>query len=205
MLHDIKVARQLGADGVVFGCLTSEGNVDMPAMKKLMNAVGDMNVTFHRAFDMCRDPKEALEQIIELGCTRILTSGQEATAVQGIPLLKELVEQADGRIIIMPGCGVNPNNILQIAEETGACEFHFSGRSSYESGMIYRNPKVSMGGTVKIEEYQKDVTNPEIVKEAVSVLKQKDEKEEALEKKNKESRSKSKKKKMDDDDDDDLD
>ena len=205
MLHDIKVARQLGADGVVFGCLTSEGNVDMPAMKKLMNAVGDMNVTFHRAFDMCRDPKEALEQIIELGCTRILTSGQEATAVQGIPLLKELVEQADGRIIIMPGCGVNPSNILQIAEETGACEFHFSGRSSYESGMIYRNPKVSMGGTVKIEEYQKDVTNPEIVKEAVSVLKQKDEKEEAVEKKNKESRSKSKKKKMDDDDDDDLD
>ena len=201
MLHDIKVARQLGADGVVFGCLTSEGNVDMPAMKKLMNAVGDMNVTFHRAFDMCRDPKEALEQIIELGCTRILTSGQEATAVQGIPLLKELVEQADGRIIIMPGCGVNPNNILQIAEETGACEFQFSGRSSYESGMIYRNPKVSMGGTVKIEEYQKDVTNPEIVKEAVSVLKQKDEKEEAVEKKNKESRSKSKKKKMDDDDD----
>lgn len=130
MLHDIKVARQLGADGVVFGCLTAEGDVDMDAMKKLMNAVGDMNVTFHRAFDMCKDPKKALEQIIELGCTRILTSGQEANAVKGIPLLKELVEQADGRIIIMPGCGVNPNNIRQIAEETGASEFHFSGRSS---------------------------------------------------------------------------
>ena len=106
MLHDIKVARQLGADGVVFGCLTAEGNVDIPAMKKLMNAVGDMSVTFHRAFDMCREPKEALEQIIELGCHRILTSGTEANAVKGIPTLKELVEQADGRIIIMPGCGV---------------------------------------------------------------------------------------------------
>ena len=94
MLHDIKVARQLGADGVVFGCLTAEGNVDVPAMKKLMNAVGNMNVTFHRAFDMCRNPQEALEQIIELGCTRILTSGQEANAVKGIPLLKELVKQA---------------------------------------------------------------------------------------------------------------
>ena len=159
MLHDIKVARQLGADGVVFGCLTAEGNVDVPAMKKLMNAVGDMSVTFHRAFDMCRNPMEALEDIIELGCHRILTSGQEATAPAGIPLLKELIEKADGRIIIMPGCGVKPSNILELAEETGATEFHFSGRSSLESDMIYRNPKVSMGGTVKIEEYQRDVTD----------------------------------------------
>ena len=206
MLHDIKVARQQGADGVVFGCLTAEGNVDIPAMKKLMNAVGDMSVTFHRAFDMCREPKEALEQIIELGCHRILTSGTEANAVKGIPTLKELVEQADGRIIIMPGCGVNPDNILQIAEETGAKEFHFSGRSSQESDMIFRNPKVSMGGTVKIEEYQKDVTDPEIVKAAMEVLAQKDEKDEALEKKNKEARAKARKKKNEfDDDDDELD
>jgi copper homeostasis protein len=205
MLHDIKVAKQLGADGVVFGCLTAEGNVDIPAMKKLMNAVGDMAVTFHRAFDMCRNPQEALEDIINLGCTRILTSGLEPNAVKGIPMLKELVQQADGRIIIMPGCGVNPDNIMQIAEETGATEFHFSGRSSYESGMIYRNPKVSMGGTVKIEEYQKDVTDPEIVKAAVAELAKKDEKDELLEKKNKELRSKSKKKKDDFDDDDDLD
>ena len=202
MLHDIKVARQLGADGVVFGCLTADGSVDVPAMKKLMNAVGDMNVTFHRAFDMCRNPKEALEQIIELGCTRILTSGQEATALQGVPLLKELIEQADGRIIIMPGCGVNPDNIRKIAEETGAHEFHFSGRSSYESVMIYRNPKVSMGGTVKIEEYQKNITNPEIVKAAVGELAKKDEVDEALEKKERESRAKSRKKKDEFDDED---
>ena len=205
MLHDIKVARQLGADGVVFGCLTAEGNVDVPAMKKLMNAVGDMSVTFHRAFDMCRNPMEALEDIIELGCHRILTSGQEANAPAGAALLKELIEKADGRIIIMPGCGVKPSNILELAEETGATEFHFSGRSSLESDMIYRNPKVSMGGTVKIEEYQRDVTDVEIVKEAVSILAQKDEKEEALEKKNKESRAKRKKKNEFDDDDDDLD
>lgn len=206
MLHDIKVARQLGADGVVFGCLTAEGNVDVPAMKKLMNAVGDMSVTFHRAFDMCRDPKEALEQIIELGCNRILTSGQEPNAVKGIPLLKELVAQADGRIIIMPGCGINPNNILQIAEETGAYEFHFSGRSTRESGMIYRKEKVSMGGTVKIDEYLKEVTNPDIVKAAVMVLAEKDEKEAAIERKKQEARAKSRKKKNEfDDDDDDLD
>lgn len=198
MLHDIKVARQLGADGVVFGCLTAEGDVDMVAMKKLMNAVGDMNVTFHRAFDMCKDPFIALEQIIELGCTRILTSGQESNAVKGIPLLKELVKQADGRIIIMPGCGVNPENIKQIAEETNATEFHFSGRSSYESDMIFRNPKVSMGGTVKIEEYQRDVTNPEIVKAALAELAIKDEQDELREKKEKETKAKKKAKKKKD-------
>ncbi|MBQ3189852.1 MAG: copper homeostasis protein CutC [Bacteroides sp] len=202
MIHDIKVARQLGADGVVFGCLTSDGNVDIPAMKMLMNAVGNMDVTFHRAFDMCKNPQEALEQIIELGCSRILTSGQEADAFKGIPLLKELVKQADGRIIIMPGCGVNPNNIRRIAEETGTSEFHFSGRSTYESGMIYRNPKVSMGGTVKIEEYQKDVTNPEIVKAALAELALKDANDEAMEKKEKESKAKSRKKKDEFDDED---
>lgn len=201
MLHDIKVARQLGADGVVFGCLTAEGNVDVPAMKMLMNAVGDMSVTFHRAFDMCKNPQEALEQIISLGCNRILTSGQEPNAVKGIPLLKELVKQADGRIIIMPGCGVNPSNILQIAEETGASEFHFSGRSTYESGMIYRNPKVSMGGTVKIEKYEKDVTNPDIVKAALAELAIKDAKDEALEKSEKEAKAKSRKRKDEFDDD----
>lgn len=202
MLHDIKVAKQLGADGVVFGCLTADGNVDVAAMKMLMNAVGDMNVTFHRAFDMCKNPKEALEQIIELGCTRILTSGQEENALAGIPLLKELIEQADGRIIIMPGCGVNPNNILQIAEETGASEFHFSGRSACESRMTYRNPKVSMGGTVKIEEYRKDVTNPDIVKAALAQLAIKDAKDEELEKKEREAKAKSKSRKKKDEFDD---
>ena len=200
MLHDIKVARQLGADGVVFGCLTAKGDIDIPAMKMLMNAVGDMSVTFHRAFDMCKNPQEALEQIIALGCSRILTSGQEPNAVKGIPLLKELVKRADGRIIIMPGCGVNPSNILHIAEETGACEFHFSGRSTFESGMIYRNPKVSMGGTVKIEEYEKDVTNPDIVKAALAELAIKDEKDEALEKLEKEAKAKTRKKKDEFDD-----
>lgn len=201
MLHDIKVSRQLGADGVVFGCLTAEGNVDMPLMKKLMNAVGDMSVTFHRAFDMCRNPKEALENIIELGIDRILTSGQEATAEKGIPLLKELVAQADGRIIIMPGCGVNAGNIRKIAEETGASEFHFSGRSTVESGMMFRNKKVSMGGTVKIEEYLKDVTDPDKVKAALTELALKDENDRALEKKNSKESKKRKKDEWDDDED----
>ena len=105
MIEDIKIARECGADGVVFGCLTAQGDVDMPLMKRLMQEVGDMSVTFHRAFDVCRDPKKALEDIISLDIDRILTSGQEENAEKGIPLLKELVKQAGDRIIIMPGCG----------------------------------------------------------------------------------------------------
>lgn len=204
MLHDIKVARQLGADGVVFGCLTTDGKVDMGTMKKLMNAVGEMSVTFHRAFDMCHNPQEALEQIIELGCDRILTSGQEVTAEAGIPLLKKLLEWADERIIIMPGCGINSKNIRKIAEKTGANEFHFSGRTTTESDMLYRNSKVSMGGTVKIEEYKRDVTDPDIVKAALSELSLKEENDKVQEKKAKDAK-KAKKAKSEDAWDDDLD
>lgn len=170
MLHDIDMARQLGVDGVVFGCLTPDGDIDLPLMERLMKASEGMSVTFHRAFDMCRSPRKALEEIIALGCDRILTSGQQATAEKGISLLKELNVQADGRIIIMPGCGVNSDNIRKIAEETGASEFHFSGRSSIESKMNYRNPAVSMGGTVKIEEYSREITDHTKVEKAIGKL-----------------------------------
>ena len=170
MRMDIIMAQTDKVDGFVFGCLTPAGDVDKEAMKFLIEATQGKSVTFHRAFDMCRDPFQALEDIIELGCDRILTSGQQATAVEGIPLIKKLVEQASGRIIIMPGCGVNPQNIRKIAKETGATEFHFSGRKAIESRMQYRNPKVSMGGTVHIDEYSKLVTDPEVVKAAIEEL-----------------------------------
>ena len=94
---------------------------------------------------------------------RLLTSAQEETAERGASLITELIKQAAGRIIIMPGCGVRPNNIRKIADATGATEFHSSARSSIESGMVYRNPAVSMGGTVVVDEYRQDVTNPHIV------------------------------------------
>ena len=107
MLKDIEIARKLGADGVVFGCLTAEGEVDLPVMQKLMEAAQGLSVTFHRAFDVCRNPQRALEQIIKLGCNRMLTSGQQPTAELGIPLLEELQKQAAGRITLLVGCGVN--------------------------------------------------------------------------------------------------
>lgn len=170
MLEDVRMARRLGVDGVVFGALTAEGDVDMEFMQQLMVEVKGLSVTFHRAFDVCRDPFEALEQIIELGCDRILTSGQMPKVEEGIELLKQLVDKAAGRIIIMPGCGVNASNIAKIARETGACEFHFSGRSKRESGMQFRKSRVSMGGAVIIDEYSRDVTDVDIVKETIDRL-----------------------------------
>ena len=145
MVYDIQVAKELGADGLVFGCLSPDGNVDMKAMKTLMDAAGDTPVTFHRAFDHTIDPFKALEDIISLGCVRILTSGCKPTALEGTELLAQLVERAGERLIIMPGCGVRENNIAEIARLSGAREFHFSARESVESGMIFRNPEVTMG------------------------------------------------------------
>lgn len=171
MLKDIEMARQLGADGVVFGCLTAEGEIDIPVMQELMKASQGLSVTFHRAFDVCRHPQKALEQIIELGCHRILTSGQQPTAEQGIPLLKELQEQAAGRIILLAGCGVNEKNISRIASETGIREFHFSARKTVKSDMIYKNESVSMGGTVHIDEYERNVTASQRVMDTIQAVK----------------------------------
>ena len=145
MVYDIQVAKELGADGLVFGCLSPDGNVDMKAMKKLMDAAADTPVTFDRAFDHTIDPFKALEDIISLGCVRILTSGCKPTALEGTELLAQLVERAGERLIIMPGCGVRENNIAEIARLSGAREFHFSDRESVESGMFFRNPEVTMG------------------------------------------------------------
>ena len=170
MLEDVRMARRLGVDGVVFGALTAEGDVDMEFMRRLMAESEGMSVTFHRAFDVCRDPFKALEQIIELGCERILTSGQMPKAEEGVDLLKRLVDKASNRIIIMPGCGVNASNIARIAEATGACEFHFSARSKRESGMQFRRSRVSMGGVVVIDEYSKDVTDEKRVRETMEQL-----------------------------------
>lgn len=128
MLRDIRHARQLGVNGVVIGALQADGSIDEEAVRLLVEEAEGMSITFHRAFDVCTHPEEALEQIISLGCHRLLTSGQAPTAEQGIPLLKRLVEQAAGRISIMPGAGVNVDNARRILSETGASEIHGSLR-----------------------------------------------------------------------------
>lgn len=124
MEADIEAVRAAGADGVVIGALTPDGNVDEEAMKRLLAHCEGLDVTFHRAFDEVSDPQKALEQIIRLGIPRILSSGCRPTAFEGKALLAELVNQAAGRIVIMPGAGINPDNIREIADVTGAKEFH---------------------------------------------------------------------------------
>jgi copper homeostasis protein len=153
MLADIQAAREAGADGVVMGALLPNGDIDVATMHRLIEAASGMAVTFHRAFDVCRDPLAALEQIIALGCSRLLTSGQCATALEGASLIARLISAAHGRIVVMPGCGITPTNIAQLARLTGATEFHLSARSEVPSQMTFRRPEVSMGGTVHIDEY----------------------------------------------------
>ncbi|MDR2968505.1 MAG: copper homeostasis protein CutC [Tannerellaceae bacterium] len=169
MLHDIELCRQLKVHGVVFGCLTGEGDVDTALLRRLVAAARPLSVTFHRAFDVCRDPFLALEQIIEAGCDRILTSGQQPNAEQGIPLIAELVKKAAGRIIIMPGCGVRENNIARIEAETGATEFHTSARSTVYSQMEYRNENVPMGSSAVSSEFETVRTDREKVKRLITI------------------------------------
>jgi len=154
MLYDIEMAKQLKLHGVVFGCLTKAGDIDIKLLNRLVAAAKPLSVTFHRAFDVCREPFTALEQIIDAGCDRILTSGQQPDAVKGIPLIAELVKRAGERIIIMPGSGVRENNIARIETETGAKEFHTSARNIVHSAMGYRNQDVPMGSSIVTSEFE---------------------------------------------------
>lgn len=170
MCDDILGAKELGASGVVIGVLDKYGKVDLSAMTRLMKAAEGISVTFHRAFDMCADPFSALEDIISLGCNRILTSGQANNASLGAELLGQLVKVAEDRIIIMPGCGINPQNIQKLIDETEAQEYHFSARKSKNSPMVFKNPNVSMGGTVVVDEYKQDYASPDLIAEVKSIL-----------------------------------
>ena len=167
--RDIEFMKTLGVDGVVIGALNEEGNVDMKAMVEFMKAAEGLDVTFHRAFDLCRDPREALEQIISLGCNRILTSGLAPTAVEGIPVLSDLVKLAAGRLSIMPGCGVNALNAVKILKETGAHEIHASARGELRSLMKFRHEGVGMGKS-GVDEYARMATSEENVKAIVCQL-----------------------------------
>lgn len=126
MVADIIQCRQAGCPGVVLGALDHNGRVDVPVCQALIKAAGSMQVTFHRAFDVCANQAQALEEVVALGCQRILTSGGQATAPAGQQQLAALVQQAAGRIRIMPGSGVTPHTIENLIQSTGASEFHAS-------------------------------------------------------------------------------
>lgn len=140
---DIFTAKVAGAAGIVIGMLNSDGTVDTCRMKEVMEMCSPMKVTFHRAFDMVKDQFSALEQIIDLGCDRILTSGGSLHATIGSPVISELVQKAGERIIIMPGSGINEKNFAELVEATGCREYHLSASGVYTGKMKYDNSQLS--------------------------------------------------------------
>ncbi len=164
MIDDIATCRELGVHGVVIGALTADGDIDFEACKRMVEVAGNMNITFHRAFDLCKDPIKSINQIIELGCNRLLTSGQAASAEAGVELLHKLVEYANGRIVILAGGGVTPTNAAKILQQSGTNEIHASARSTVQSNMKYRLDGVSMGAA-DVDEYSRKTTDVNIVKQ----------------------------------------
>jgi copper homeostasis protein len=164
MQRDVEMSRRLGADGVVIGILNPDGTVDMERNRILIELARPLSVTFHRAFDMTRDPFEALEQIVSLGADRILTSGQEPSVLEGLDLIADLVRRAGGRIIIMPGGGTE-RNLPKVVRVAGVREVHVTGFRAVESPMVYRNPRVFMGGELRPPEYLRYVVDPSRIRE----------------------------------------
>jgi copper homeostasis protein len=160
MLKEVKLCRQLGCDGVVIGLLNRDGSIDKKRTAALVEAAYPLGVTFHRAFDRCSNPFEALEQLVEIGCERILTSGQQPAAPGGIDLIKELNQRGADRIIIMPGSGVRKENIKMLAEKTGCSEFHSSLRGKVKSNMEFIHPAFEDSA----ESYMNNAISPDEVR-----------------------------------------
>ena len=159
MVDDVVELKRLGVAGVVIGCLNADGTIDEARMTALVEAADDINVTSHRAFDMTRDPFEALEALIRCGIGRVLTSGQRDTAEEGIALLRDLVAAAGDRIIILGCGGLEHADIAAVRDATGLREMHFAALHDLPSRMIYRNPNVGMGGTDVDREYRTTITD----------------------------------------------
>lgn len=169
MRQEIRMFRELGANAVVIGVLRTDGSLDVEAMKTLIEAAGDMKITLHRAFDVCRDPFEALKEAISLGVDTILTSGQKGSCLEGRDTLKRLVEMAEGKVEILVGAGVDARAIRILAPETGAKSFHMSGKITKESPMEYRKEGVNMG-LPSLSEFEIWETSREKIQEAKEVL-----------------------------------
>ena len=159
MLADIKTASAEGADGVVIGLLTAAGEIDVARTREVIALARPLSVTFHRAFDMTPDPFEALETLVGLGVDRVLTSGQEATVLEGLPLIVELIRRAADRIIVMPGGGITSRNVERIIAAARPREIHFAALESAASDMRFRRQHVFMGGELRPPEYDRLVTS----------------------------------------------
>lgn len=168
MKSDIRRCIAIGCDGVVIGILNTDGTVDKPRSRELVQMAKNsgLGVTFHRAIDMCADMEQAMEDIIGIGCERILTSGGKSTAVEGVSMIAHLIGKAGDRVIIMPGAGVNESTVADIVHYTGATEVHSSARKDVKSKMTYRNDHILMGYG-ETDEYSFSQTDVERVKEII--------------------------------------
>jgi copper homeostasis protein len=169
--QDVLAIKKLKANGIVIGFLKANGEIDLGKTREIMDLAKPMEVTFHRAFDMCKDPLKALGQLKEIGITRILTSGAKNRAPDGIDLLTELVDKAGNEIIIMPGSGVNSNTIGKLIRKSKALEFHSSAKTFENSKMDYFNKDISMGGVESVDEFSKVAVDPAEVRKMVGILK----------------------------------
>ncbi|MCH0564847.1 copper homeostasis protein CutC [Streptomyces sp. MUM 2J] len=168
MLSDIGQAAAAGVHGIVIGALTPDGDVDVRLCRAMMDAAPEQTVTFHRAFDMVHAPFQALETLISLGIDRVLTSGQESSALEGAPLLAQLVASAANRIQVMPGAGVTPTNAQRILQLTGARNLHFSARTTEDSPVRHRNPRPAMGGYLRHDEFVRHITSESGIRGVIS-------------------------------------
>jgi copper homeostasis protein len=171
MEADIDAAKAEGADGVVIGLLKADATIDVPRTRHLIERARPMAITFHRAFDMTADPFAALETLIELGVDRVLTSGQEETVLEGLPLLAELIRRAGDRIIIMPGGGITARNVDRIVAGMQPKEMHFAALEPTASGMGKRREHVFMGGVLRPPEYDRLATSAATIKSVMAGVK----------------------------------
>jgi len=169
MRRDVLAAARAGANGVVLGALAADGGLD-PRLADLLEETGPLPITFHRALDMARDPDAVLEQLIELGVERVLTSGGAASAVAGQERIRRWIAAAANRIVVMPGGGVRAHNAAALALATGARELHCSAFELGESGMSFRNPDVSMASGSPPGEYERKFTRADLVRGVVRAL-----------------------------------
>jgi len=166
MLRDVNMAKRLGANGVVLGLVNVDGTVDIPRIRRLVEASRPLSVTFHRALDVCVNLEKAVEDLITCGVDRVLTSGGEASAVEGSKSIANLTRLAGNRIKIMAGGGIRPANIRQIVQETGVREVHAGLRSRIPGPMQFHNDKVSIGHTVP-REYERIIVKEDDVRRLV--------------------------------------
>ena len=169
MLEDIRRAKQAGAQGVVTGVLRADGEIDADRTGELIAAARPLHVTFHRAFDVCRDASRALETLVALGVERVLSSGQAATAPEGADTIARLVRQAAGRIGVLPGGGVTPDNAAALVRATGVTEVHLTGAGVQRSGMTFRAPTVELGNVAPSNAYDWNVTEAEQIRRVVGM------------------------------------